>query len=145
MSTNSLPVFDKTLQTTHIWLDDIMEEIGPDRQVAWHVLGGVLRVIRDRIPADLAAHLGAELPLLVRGTYYDQYRPVEQPLPVRSRDEFLEWVSESVRGTRPVDPETAVRTVFGVLSRHIDAGQAAKIRAAMPLPVQELWTPPPGA
>src|SRR4051812_44635600 len=68
MSATGLDVFDKTLQTTHIWLDELMQEIGPDRQVAWHVLGAVLRGVRDRIPLDLAAHLGAQLPLLVRGT-----------------------------------------------------------------------------
>src|SRR5262245_1972713 len=31
-----LDVFDKTLQTTNIWLDEIMAKLGPDRQVAWH-------------------------------------------------------------------------------------------------------------
>jgi Uncharacterized conserved protein (DUF2267) len=70
-----LDVFDKTLQTTNIWLDEIAAEIGPDRQVAWHALGAVLRALRDRIPLDLAAHLGAQLPLLARGLYYDQWHP----------------------------------------------------------------------
>ena len=80
MSANGLDVFDKTLQTTHIWLDDIMKVLGPDRQVAWHVLGSVLRAIRDRLPPDLAAHLGAQLPLLIRGAYYDRYRPSATPV-----------------------------------------------------------------
>ena len=65
MSTTGLDVFDKTVQTTNIWLDDIMERMGPDRHVAWHILGAVLRVLRDRLPLDDAAHLGAQLPLLV--------------------------------------------------------------------------------
>ena len=42
MAATGLDVFDKTLQTTNIWLDEIMEVIGPDRQVAWHMLGAVL-------------------------------------------------------------------------------------------------------
>ena len=73
MSATGLDVFDKTLQTTHIWLDKLMEEIGADRRTAWHVLGAVLRTIRDRVPLETAVHLGAQLPLLVRGTYYDQW------------------------------------------------------------------------
>ncbi len=64
MSATGLDVFDKTLQTTHIWLDELMAENGPDRQVAWHVLGVVLRTVRDRIPLELAVHLGSQLPLL---------------------------------------------------------------------------------
>jgi len=72
MTATGLDVFDKTLQITNTWLDEIMSELGPDRHFAWHALGGVLRPLRDRLPADLAAHLGAQLPLLVRGLYYDQ-------------------------------------------------------------------------
>jgi uncharacterized protein (DUF2267 family) len=79
MSATGVNVFDKTLQTTNIWLDEIMEELGPDRQLTWHILGAVLRALRDRLPADLAAHLSAQLPLLVRGTYYDRYRPADVP------------------------------------------------------------------
>lgn len=52
MSTNGLEVFDKTIQTTNIWLDEIMDEMGPDRQLAWHTLGAVLRALRDRLPPD---------------------------------------------------------------------------------------------
>jgi uncharacterized protein (DUF2267 family) len=73
MSATGLDVFDKTLQTTHIWLDELMAEIGSDRQAAWHVLGAVLRAVRDRIPLELAVHLGSQLPLLVRGLDYDQW------------------------------------------------------------------------
>jgi uncharacterized protein (DUF2267 family) len=67
MSANGLDVFDKALQTTNSWLNDLMQELGPDRQAAWRVLGAVLRAIRDRIPLELAVHLGSQLPLLVRG------------------------------------------------------------------------------
>ena len=49
MAATGLDVFDKTLQTTNSWLAEIMEVVGPDRQVAWHTLGAVLRTLRDRI------------------------------------------------------------------------------------------------
>lgn len=84
MTATGLDVFDKTLQTTHIWLEEINEALGPDRRVAWHVLGAVLRTLRDRLPLGLAAHLGAQLPLLVRGLYCDQWHPPAKPLKLRS-------------------------------------------------------------
>jgi hypothetical protein len=34
MSATGLDVFDKGLQTTHIWLDEIMDDLGPGRQVS---------------------------------------------------------------------------------------------------------------
>ena len=55
MSATGLDVFEKTLQTTHIWLGEIMEQHGPDRKVAWHILSVVLRVLRDRLPPEIAA------------------------------------------------------------------------------------------
>ena len=38
MSANGLEVFDKTLETTHVWLNEITADLGPDKQVAWKVL-----------------------------------------------------------------------------------------------------------
>jgi hypothetical protein len=42
MSATGLDVFDKTLQTTPIWLTEPGEEIGPADHLAWHALGAVL-------------------------------------------------------------------------------------------------------
>src|SRR5207247_10739936 len=84
ITVTGLDVFDKTLQTTNIWLDEIMATLGPDRQVAWHVLGAVLHALRDRLQIGLAVHLGAQLPLLVRGLYYAQWNPSEKTLKQRS-------------------------------------------------------------
>ena len=139
MSANGLAVFDKTLQTTHIWLDQIMARIGPDRQVAWKVLGTVLHKLRDRLPAEASAHLAAQLPLLIRGAYYDQYRPSEQPTDCRTREEFVDEVAEWLADTRPVDPEEAIAAVFDAISRNVDAGQVEKIKRLLPKAIREMW------
>lgn len=140
MSANGLDVFDKTLQTTHTWLDELMAEIGPDRQVAWHTLGVVLRALRDRIPLELAVHLGSQLPLLIRGIYYDQWHaPGRMDDKPRSLDEFLEPIGRQLAQTRPVNGRNATRAVFQILSRHADPGQINKIRQALPEEVRALW------
>jgi len=139
MSANGLDVFDRTLETTHIWLNEIMADLGPDRQIAWKVLSTVLHKLRDRLPIGLAAHLGAQLPLLVRGVYYDQFEPSRLPTECNSQEEFVAEVAEWLQDTRPVDPEAAVRSVFGVLSRHISEGQANKVREALPRGLRQSW------
>ena len=140
MSTNGLDVFDKTIQTTNIWLDEVMADIGPDRQVAWKGLSVVLRKLRDRLPVELSAHLGAQLPLLVRGAYYDQFEPAKQPTRCDTIDEFCAEVGEWLRDTRPVDPDLAVRSVFAVLSRHLPEGQITKVQEALPKNIRQAWT-----
>jgi uncharacterized protein (DUF2267 family) len=139
MAATGPDVFDKTLQTTNIWLDEIMAEIGPDRQIAWHVPSAVPRTRRGRVPLSLAAHLGAQLPLLVRGLYDDQWRPAGQP-------ERRRGLADTNSGIRPVNVGDATRAVFRVLSRRLDRGQVVKVVDAMPQPLRDFWpredTPP---
>lgn len=139
MSANGLEVFDKTLQTTHIWLNEITEVIGPDRQLAWKVLSTVLHKLRDRLPVDVAAHLGAQLPLLIRGVYYDQFQPAKQPTRCRDLDEFVAEVQEWLSDVRPVNAADAVDAVFGTLSRHVPEGQLAIVRHALPETIRVRW------
>jgi uncharacterized protein (DUF2267 family) len=145
MSATGLDVFDKTLQTTHVWLDELMEEIGPDRQVAWHVLGAVLRAVRDRIPIELAAHLGAQLPILIRGAYYDQWQPAGKPERVRSLDEFLSRIGQELAMTRPVNVRDATQAVLQILSRHVNRGQIEKVRNSLPEELRNIWHDDPNA
>jgi uncharacterized protein (DUF2267 family) len=139
VAATGLEVFDKTLQTTNIWLDDIMAEIGPDRQLAWKVLSTVLHKLRDRMPVEAAAHLGAQLPLLVRGAYYDQYIPARQPNEVATIEEFCADVGKWLSDARPVDPTAAVRAVFAVLQKHLDPGMVTKVQVILPQSIRTFW------
>ena len=70
MSTTGLEVFDTTLQKTHLWLKDIMQELHTDsRQQAYSVLRATLHTLRDRMTIEQAVKLGAQLPILLRGMY----------------------------------------------------------------------------
>jgi uncharacterized protein (DUF2267 family) len=139
MAANGLEVFDRTLQITHIWLDELIEDLHTDRATAWRVLGAVLRALRDRLPAGLAAHLAAELPLLVRGAYFEQWRPGEETLKLRTLAEFLERVSHGLEHGKPIDSLEAMRAVFEVLGRHLDKGQIDKVGNALPGEVRAFW------
>lgn len=139
MSATGLDVFDKTLQTTNIWLQEIMEDLGPDRQRAYRALGAVLHLLRDRLTGDEAAHLAAQLPLLVRGVYYDQWRPAAQPRTIRSQEEFLALVAEALDDIGPINPATAATAVFKVLDRHVARGEIEEVKQSLPAEIRALW------
>lgn len=139
MSFTGLDVFDKTIQTTNIWLDELQARLNVDKHASWHALGVVLRTLRDRLPLGLAAHLGAQLPIIVRGIYYEQWQPAEQPKEWRTAGEFLAAISEGFRYTTPVEPKDAARAVFQVLNHFVDPGQIAHVRQALPAEIRNLW------
>jgi uncharacterized protein (DUF2267 family) len=140
MSTTGLEVFDKTVQTTNAWLKEIMEVTGPDRHRAYRVLAAVLHALRDRLTVDEAAQLGAQLPILVRGLFYDQWHhPAGKPERLRHKDEFLAEVAAELDDIKPINPEQATRAVFSVLERHIAPGEIEDIKATLPSQLRELW------
>jgi uncharacterized protein (DUF2267 family) len=149
MSATGLDVFDRTIHLTNAWLDEIIDwlEETPsspprDKHAAWHALGVVSRAVRDRVPLELAAHLGAQLPLLVRGTYYDQWRPSETPKRWRTAEEFLAVIATDLGSLGIITLDDAADTadaVFRVLNHHVDPGQLAKIRHALPEEIRALW------
>jgi uncharacterized protein (DUF2267 family) len=139
MSATGLEVFDKTLQTTHVWLNEIGETIGPDTQRCYHALRAVLFALRDRLTTEEAFHLSAQLPMLVRGIFWDAYRPVGKPERIRSREEFLQKVAEGIGDIGPMNPQDCARAVFRVLERHIPQGEMAEVKEMLPEPVRSLF------
>ena len=140
MSATGLQVFDKTVQTTNAWLKEITEATGLDRRRAYHVLTAVLHALRDRLTVDEVAQLGAQLPILVRGLYYDRWHhPAGKPDRLRHKEEFLAAVAAELDDIGPIDPEDATRAVFTVLERHIAPGEIEDVKAMLPTHLRELW------
>jgi uncharacterized protein (DUF2267 family) len=84
------------------------------------------------LPVDLAAHLGSQLPILVRGLYYDQFRPSDLPNRLRSLDEFLQGIGAELAMSRHVDVRDAAGAVFQLLSRRVNRGQVELDVGALP-------------
>ncbi|RUU48586.1 DUF2267 domain-containing protein, partial [Mesorhizobium sp. M6A.T.Ca.TU.002.02.2.1] len=101
-------------------------------------LGAVLHALRDRMQPDLAAHLGSQLPILVRGAYYDQYQPSKTPEKLRSLDEFLAKIKAELEFTRPVDSKDAFKVVSKVLAHHVGEGQMIKVWESLPAEIRRV-------
>jgi uncharacterized protein (DUF2267 family) len=141
MSMSGLAAIDSSIQTTNIWLKDVMERLGwNDRHRAYHALREVLHALRDRLPVNEAAALGAQLPMLIRGFYYEGWHPANKPLKERKKEEFLMHIYTAFRDDLEVDCEQVVRAVFQVLSKHVTVGEIDGVKQALPHEIRELWS-----
>jgi uncharacterized protein (DUF2267 family) len=141
MSTTGLEVFDTTLQKTHNWLNELMRLLSwEDKRTAYRGLRATLQALRDRLTVDEVAQLGAQLPMLVRGFYYEQWDPTRTPIKVRHVDEFLEQIEQRLKPD-PADPEEICRAVFTLLAERITSGEIEDVKHVLPAELRTLWPP----
>jgi len=141
MSQTGVAAFDSTIQTTNVWLHDILERLRwQDRQRAYHALRAVLHALRDRLPVDQAAALGAQLPMLIRGFYYEGWHPAGTPVKERKREDFLAYIAAAFRGEPSIDAEDIARAVFQVIAKHVTPGEIKHVKIALPGEIRSLWS-----
>jgi uncharacterized protein (DUF2267 family) len=141
MSATETELFGQTVQKTHSWLKDLMDELDwQDRHKAYLALRAVLHALRDRLTVEEAAQLGAQLPTLIRGFYYEGWGPTGKPVKERHREQFLAHVKYYFRNDDRVEPEKVTRAVFKVLSKRVTAGEIEDIKQILPEEFRELWT-----
>lgn len=143
MSTTGLNVFDNTIQKTNQWLNQIQETLSLEtKESAYAALRATLHTLRDRIPPKEAIEFGSQLPMLVRGFYFEGFNPANTPVVDRHKDEFLARVKELYH-QEDVDTEQMVRAVFSTVNSFISDGQAEEIRQMLNADYRdEIWAKP---
>ena len=140
MSATGLEVFDTTLQETNHWLKLMMGELGTaDRHAAFGALRGALHAVRDRIGVHNAAHLGAQMPMLLRGAYYESWHPAATPTRERHLADFIDHVAAEMPRDSRIEAGEAARACFAVMSQCLDDGEMTKLRKLLPHEALNLW------
>lgn len=140
MTATGLAVFDKTVQETNTWLKHLMDtlDIG-DRHAAYVLLRATLHAVRDRVGPQNASHLGAQLPMLIRGIYYEGWRMTSAPSKERHVEAFVDRVLTEMPADLFEDPDTAVCAALAVIRSMIDPGEALKLIHLFPKELQNYW------
>lgn len=140
MSATGLSVFDSTIHQTNTWLKSLFEPLNTeDRHRAYLALRVTLHALRDRLPPELAVHLGAQLPMLVRGFYYEDWQMAKTPTAARHKDDFLKPIEWAFRNHADADVEQIAKAVFALLDRELDHGEIRKVVSALPRELKALW------
>lgn len=140
MAQTGLKPFDSTIQATNIWLNEIQEQLGwQDSYRAYHALRTVLHALRDRLTIEQAAALAAQLPMLIRGLYFEGWHPHGKPVKERHKTEFLAHIEPAFRDDPEADIEKITRAVLHVLSKHVTSGEIEKVKQCLPGEIRSLW------
>ena len=144
MKLTGIDVFDSTIQRTNLWLKEFMQELNwSDHRKTYEAFRCVLHTVRDLMPVIDAIRFSQELPMLIRGFYFEGWEPSGKPLPIRNRSEFVFLLSRSLArdGDRSSDAEVVARGVFRLLERKVNDGEIDDIRHLMPPAILDLWPP----
>lgn len=137
----SISTFNHTLEKSNGWLKELAQ-IGKfeSEENAYAALRSVLHSLRNRLTVDGAAHLAAQLPTLIRGIYYEGWKPSITPKKIHTKDEFLENIENELRNaTNRIDSELAAKAVFKLLSEKISDGEISDIKSELPNKLLSLW------
>jgi uncharacterized protein (DUF2267 family) len=142
MARTRLDIIDRSIEKTHVWLNDLAEELGTDDpRYAYRVLRAFLHAVRDHLSVDEAAQLAAQLPIFVRGVFYEGWDPSGTPERARDVDSFLRRIAGEALLAGETEASLAATAASRVMSRHISTGETESVLHMLPEHLRDLLTP----
>lgn len=131
-------VLDTAVQKANLWLKDV-QRFGRLRgkAQAYSALRSVLHAIRDCLPAGAATRFSAQMPLLVKGVFFDGWHLSAKPRRL-DRDAFVARLREALRGQEGLDPFLALESVVRALDLHLGRHELEKVQYILPRDVRAL-------
>lgn len=137
----ALAEFDRTVNTSEKWIMEVAEELGTDNySEALQGFRATIHVLRDRFRVNDATNMGAQLPILLSGYFYEGWNPAEVPVAYRNRKDFQDAVQEKIKNFgHSLDSRECIPAVLSVLNKRLSDGEIDKIKSNMPEQLLELW------
>lgn len=140
MSSQGLEVIDHTVLLTHEWINDLRDRLGwKSSRDALRLLRVTLAQVRDHLGHDELAQLSAQMPLLIRGMFYEGWSPSHTPLHERSIDQFMTPIEAKFTDVQDWHGKESVSAVFQTLNEKISDGEIEDVRAGLPQAIRDIW------
>lgn len=131
---------ESAVEKSNIWIHTLQKDLGlPSERDSYRLLKTVLHALRDRLPVTEAAQLGAQLPTLIRGIYYEGFRPVSVVKKDKSLDAFLEVIEKKMPRYFSKQPSELLKGVFTLLSQFVTPGEIEDIKACCNQEIRVFW------
>ncbi|MGI5521062.1 DUF2267 domain-containing protein [Micromonospora sp. CA-259024] len=134
MADTMISAFESSLDKTNLILKDIENAYGwpkDQRNQSYAALRTVLHLLRDRLPVNESVEFAQQLPVLVRGIYFDGWVPSDVPIKL-NRDDFLYEVRQGFPYDVEGGAERVTQVVLDTLRRHVTQGEWQDVKDTMP-------------
>jgi len=101
-------ILNKHAQNALEWINEVRDRGRfQDQEVGLAILRAVLHQLRDNLPLIEAIHFSAQLPVFVRGIFFEGWKPPRIPSKQRKAESFLEYVRRKLLPWNEIEPEKA--------------------------------------
>jgi uncharacterized protein (DUF2267 family) len=133
----------RAIQKTYDKVNDCISRLMASHQFqnenkAFVILRASLKALRDRLTTEEALHLGAQLPALLRGFYFEGWNLNQQQAKIRTKEEFINDVRFHLNGHEDIDLDVATPLALKIILDMIDQGEAIEVLHQLPREIQEL-------
>lgn len=143
MSAQGLEAIDHTVHLTHEWINELAARLDwSSKRCTLRLLRATLQQLRDHLMVDEMAQFAAQLPLLVRGIFFEGWVPGRTSLKERSIDAFVKPIERKMDETAEYRGREDITNVFELLNSRISIGEIEDIRASLPAPIRNIWPAP---
>jgi uncharacterized protein (DUF2267 family) len=149
MSKTTISVFQNTLRKSEEWLHEIMTLLNwTDQKQAYKALRAVFHTLRDRLTVEEATDFSAQLPMLLRGLFFEGYNPTGKPSRINTVEQFVDRVNTHFPAHEvgdfnepdpSFDPEEITRAVLKVIASYVSTGEIKDVIASLPEKLRDLW------
>jgi uncharacterized protein (DUF2267 family) len=129
--------FGEAIGQAHAWVAQIADSLDDDKDSAYRALRATMQALRDRVTVETAAHLSAQLPLLIRGIFFEGWDPSDVPVKMHA-DDFIARVRHDAVLDTDDQAKEAIRAVVEVMWKHLTPGALEHLGAQLPVDMQPL-------
>lgn len=143
MSAQNLEVIDMTVQVTHEWINELASRLGwSSKRSTLRLMRVTIQHLRDHLTVNELAHLSAQLPLLVRGIFFEGWVPKNTPIKERHAYSFVGFIETEMGNTEEFRGSQDIKCVFELLNNRLSRGEVEDVRAGLPEDIRALWPAP---
>jgi len=130
---------ERSLQRTNHFIHELQTNLGwDDEQRVYTALRATLQQLRNRLTIEEATDFAAQLPLILKGVFYDGWNPSKTPEKI-DKTAFLNRIHAHLNNNPNINPDLTVRIIFLTLKDHITGGEIDHVRNVLPKDIASLW------